>query len=76
MLATLGSTTLVLSIVNAADFGWTAALTLVPLVAGVVMLGLFVRVERRAAQPIVPLRLFTSRERSGAYVTRCSAWAR
>ncbi|MFJ5156800.1 MFS transporter [Streptomyces sp. NPDC088353] len=70
MLATLGSTALVLSIVNAADFGWTAVLTLVPLVAGVVMLGLFVRVERRAAQPIVPLRLFTSRERSGAYLTR------
>jgi predicted MFS family arabinose efflux permease len=34
------------------------------------MLALFVRVERRAAQPIVPLRLFASRERSGAYVTR------
>ncbi|MER8089418.1 hypothetical protein ACFVZR_34730 [Streptomyces sp. NPDC058316] len=26
---------------NAADFGWTAVLTLVALVAGVVMLGLF-----------------------------------
>ncbi|MFC9623784.1 MFS transporter [Streptomyces sp. NPDC056930] len=70
VLATLGSTALVLGIVNAADFGWTAVLTLVPLVAGMVMLGLFVRVERRAAQPIVPLRLFTSRERSGAYLTR------
>ncbi|MFB7553195.1 MFS transporter [Streptomyces sp. NPDC056154] len=70
VLATLGSTALVLGIVNAADFGWTAVLTLVPLVAGVVMLGLFVRVERRAAQPIVPLRLFTGRERSGAYLTR------
>ncbi|MFD0503920.1 MFS transporter [Streptomyces chiangmaiensis] len=41
-----------------------------PLAAGAVMLALFVRVERRAAQPIVPLRLFASRERSGAYVTR------
>ncbi|MGQ4420660.1 MFS transporter, partial [Streptomyces sp. SAS_269] len=70
VLATLGSTALVLGIVDAADFGWTAPLTLVPLVAGVVMLGLFVRVERRAAQPIVPPRLFASRERSGAYLTR------
>ncbi|MFE7245640.1 MFS transporter [Streptomyces sp. NPDC057580] len=70
LLATLGSTALVLGIVNAADFSWTAPLALVPLVAGAVMLGLFVRVERRAAQPIVPLRLFASRERSGAYVTR------
>ncbi|MFI1854398.1 MFS transporter [Streptomyces sp. NPDC020480] len=70
LLATLGSTALVLGIVDAADVGWTAPATLIPLVAGVVMLGLFVRVERRAAQPIVPLRLFASRERSGAYVTR------
>ncbi|MER8073040.1 MFS transporter [Streptomyces sp. NPDC094034] len=70
LLATLGSTALVLGIVDAADFGWTAPATLVPLVAGVVLLGLFVAVEQRAAQPIVPLRLFTSRERSGAYLTR------
>ncbi|MEU9211295.1 MFS transporter [Streptomyces sp. NPDC048415] len=70
VLATLGSTALVLGIVEAADFGWTAVLTLVPLVAGVVMLGLFVQVERRAAQPLVPLRLFASRERSGAYLAR------
>ncbi|RFC77516.1 MFS transporter [Streptomyces sp. AcE210] len=70
LLATLGSTALVLGIVNAADLGWSAPATLVPLAAGAVMLGLFIRVERRAAQPIVPLRLFTSLERSGAYVTR------
>lgn len=70
LLATLGSTALVFGIVDASDIGWTAPATLIPLVAGVVMLALFVRVERRAAQPIVPLRLFASRERSGAYVTR------
>ncbi|MEU6910713.1 MFS transporter [Streptomyces coeruleorubidus] len=70
LLATLGSTALVLGIVDAADLGWTASATLLPLGAGAVMLGLFVQVERRAAQPIVPLRLFASRERSGAYVTR------
>ncbi|UFQ99742.1 MFS transporter [Streptomyces sp. Go40/10] len=70
LLATLGSTALVLGIVEAADSGWTAPLTLIPLLAGAVMLGLFVAVERRAVQPIVPLRLFASRERSGAYLTR------
>ncbi|MEU3616467.1 MFS transporter [Streptomyces sp. NPDC006872] len=70
LLATGGSTALVFGIVDAADIGWTAPATLIPLVAGVVMLALFVLVERRAAQPIVPLRLFASRERSGAYVTR------
>ncbi|ADI04467.1 drug resistance efflux protein [Streptomyces bingchenggensis BCW-1] len=70
LLATAGSTALVFGIVDASDIGWTAPATLIPLVAGVVMLALFVLVERRAAQPIVPLRLFADRERSGAYVTR------
>lgn len=70
LLATAGSTALVFGIVDATDIGWTAPATLIPLVAGLVMLALFVLVERRAAQPIVPLRLFASRERSGAYVTR------
>ncbi|MEU9397609.1 MFS transporter [Streptomyces sp. NPDC048324] len=70
LLATVGSTALVLGIVDAADHGWTAPATLLPLAAGAVLLALFVGVERRAAQPIVPLRLFASRERSGAYVTR------
>ncbi|MFD4553926.1 MFS transporter [Streptomyces sp. NPDC058469] len=70
LLATAGSTAVVFGIVDASDIGWTAPATLIPLVAGLVMLALFVQVERRAAQPIVPLRLFESRERSGAYVTR------
>ncbi|MGW4685631.1 MFS transporter [Streptomyces sp. NPDC004244] len=70
LLATLGSTALVLGIVDAADHGWTAPATWLPLAAGAVLLVVFVGVERRAAQPIVPLRLFASRERSGAYVTR------
>ncbi|WOX15171.1 MFS transporter [Streptomyces sp. N50] len=70
LLATAGSTALVFGIVDATDVGWTARATVVPLLAGGVMLALFVLVERRAAQPIVPLRLFASRERSGAYITR------
>ncbi|MEU8974523.1 MFS transporter [Streptomyces monashensis] len=70
LLATAGSTALVFGIVDASDIGWAAPATLIPLVAGGVMLALFVAVERRAAQPIVPLRLFAGRERSGAYVTR------
>ncbi|MEV6617141.1 MFS transporter [Streptomyces sp. NPDC051051] len=70
LLATAGSTALVFGIVDATDIGWTVPATLIPLVAGLVMLALFVAVERRAAQPIVPLRLFAGRERSGAYLTR------
>jgi hypothetical protein len=66
LLATAGSTAVVFGIVNAADLGWAAPATLIPLMAGAGMLGVFVAVERRAVQPIVPLQLFASRERSGA----------
>ncbi|WP_234532058.1 hypothetical protein [Streptomyces shenzhenensis] len=45
--ATRGSTPLVLGVVDAAGFGWTAPRTSVPLVAGVVLVGLFVRVQPR-----------------------------
>jgi predicted MFS family arabinose efflux permease len=38
--------------------------------AGLLLLAAFVRTERRAEQPITPLRLFASRTRSGAYVAR------
>ena len=38
--------------------------------AGVVLLLVFVLIERKAAQPIMPLRLFASRRRTGAYVAR------
>jgi EmrB/QacA subfamily drug resistance transporter len=41
--------------------GWTSAETQVPLVLGVVFGILFVVVERRAAAPILPPRLFASR---------------
>jgi predicted MFS family arabinose efflux permease len=37
---------------------------------GAVLLAVFVLIERRAAQPIMPLRLFRSRRRTGAYVAR------
>jgi hypothetical protein len=41
-----------------------------PLAAAVVLIGAFVFIERRQAQPIVPLRLFANLERSGAYIGR------
>jgi predicted MFS family arabinose efflux permease len=40
------------------------------LAAGLVLLAVLVTAERRAAQPIMPLRLFGSRARVGAYLAR------
>jgi EmrB/QacA subfamily drug resistance transporter len=68
--STLGMTALVYGIVRSASSGWTYPLTVATLAAGVLLLALFVVSEQRAKHPIMPLRLFKSRERSGAYAAR------
>jgi len=68
--STLGMFAVVFGIVHAATAGWSDDVTLASLAAGLVLLALFVVNERRAEQPITPLRLFASRERSGAYLAR------
>ena len=67
---TVGMSALVYGLVEAAEIGWTSTRTVLPLAASVVLLVAFVLVELRASQPIVPLRLFNSVQRSGAYVGR------
>jgi EmrB/QacA subfamily drug resistance transporter len=68
--STLGMTALVYGFVRAAADGWGERGTLASFAAGVALLTAFVLAERRAEQPITPLRLFASRERSGAYLAR------
>lgn len=68
--ATAGVGALVFGIIHSAEAGWLSAMTLAPLTAAVVLLGLLVVNESRAEQPIMPLRLFTSSERVAAYVAR------
>lgn len=68
--ATLGVGAVVFGIIHAASAGWTDAITLMALLAGAVLLGVLVMAEQRAAQPIMPLRMFADRTRSGAYVAR------
>jgi EmrB/QacA subfamily drug resistance transporter len=68
--STLGMTALVYGFVRAAQDGWSDRGTLASFAAGMSLLTAFVLAERRAVQPITPLRLFASRERSGAYLAR------
>jgi len=68
--STLGMFAFVYGIVRAATAGWGDRITVASLTGGLLLLALFVANERRAAQPITPLHLFRSRERSGAYVAR------
>lgn len=69
-LSTLGVVAMVYGLVHAAEESWLHAGTATPLVAGLLLLSLFVWAERRAKQPILPLRLFASRQRSGANAAR------
>jgi EmrB/QacA subfamily drug resistance transporter len=68
--STLGMTSLVYGFVRAAEDGWGDRLTTASFVVGVGLIAAFVINEMRAEQPITPLRLFASRERSGAYAAR------
>ncbi|TXN28403.1 MFS transporter [Lacisediminihabitans profunda] len=70
ILSTLGVGGLVFATLNGSENGWTSVPTLIALGGAVVALVLLVIVESRAVQPIVPLRLFASRERTGAFLTR------
>ncbi|URN14069.1 MFS transporter [Streptomyces radiopugnans] len=47
--------------------GWTRPEVLVALGSAAVLLAVFVAVERRGAQPLVPLRLFADGRRAGVY---------
>jgi EmrB/QacA subfamily drug resistance transporter len=68
--STLGMGAVVYGFVRAASNGWSDATAMASFAAGGVLLAAFVLTELRAEQPITPLRLFASRERSGAYVAR------
>lgn len=61
---------LVYATIRSSTAGWSDVVTIAALIVGIILLLLFVEIERRAAQPIMPLRLFRSRERTGAYAAR------
>jgi EmrB/QacA subfamily drug resistance transporter len=68
--ATLGMTGLVFAVIESSVRGWTSPTTVAPLAVGVALLvGLGVN-EAHAEHPIMPLRLFASRIRVGAYLVR------
>ena len=68
--STAGMSALVYAFIRAAAAGWQDRLTLAALAAALVLLGLFLLNEARAAQPITPLRLFAAPGRAGSYLAR------
>jgi EmrB/QacA subfamily drug resistance transporter len=68
--STLGMTSIVYALIHAAEFGWTDIFSFPCLLAGMVCMVIFVLVEKRAAMPLIPLRLFKSAQRTGANLAR------
>ena len=66
--ATAGLFSLTYGFNEAATKGWSANSTVAFLVAAVVLLVLFVVVESKVANPMMPLRVVTERNRGGSYL--------
>lgn len=66
--ASAGLLTLVYGFSEAAIRGWGAPVTLGLVAGGVVLLTLFVGIESRVAEPMLPLRLITDRARGAAFL--------
>ncbi|MGW3564704.1 MFS transporter [Streptomyces sp. NPDC000941] len=61
VLVTAGVSSLAYGIVQTERHGWAAAASLVPLLGGLALLGVFVAVEARTRAPLMPLGLFRIR---------------
>lgn len=70
---TAGMTALVYGLSRAATHSWSDSVTVTALGAGAALLVLFLLIELRSAQPLMPLRLFADRNRAGAYALRMVA---
>jgi EmrB/QacA subfamily drug resistance transporter len=65
---TAGMGLLVYGLTNAATHSWGRTSTVLYLVSAAILLTVFVIVETRTAQPLMPLKIFKDRSRTGAYV--------
>ena len=65
---TAGLSLLVYALVDATDAGWGSAQTIGLLAAAAALIGAFVAIELRSAQPLVPFRIFRLRTLTGANV--------
>ena len=66
--ATAGLFSLTYGFHEAATKGWSSSLTIGFLVSAVFLLVIFVAIEKRVANPLMPLRVVTERNRGGSYL--------
>ncbi|WP_422755990.1 DHA2 family efflux MFS transporter permease subunit [Micromonospora sp. WMMD708] len=66
--ATAGLVAIVYGLLQAAERSWLSSQVLLPLLGGLVLIGLMLLIESRAAAPLIPLRFFTNRTRAVGYL--------
>jgi EmrB/QacA subfamily drug resistance transporter len=67
--STLGTITLVFTLIKADSWGWTSGRTLAGFAIAAVLIATFIRIERRHRDPLVPLRIFSNRSLAAADAT-------
>jgi EmrB/QacA subfamily drug resistance transporter len=65
--STVGVASMVYGATQAEGHGWTSVNALGPMIAGVLLIALFVLIEHRSAQPLLPLSVLTDRVRAGSF---------
>ncbi|HEY4278982.1 MAG TPA: MFS transporter, partial [Conexibacter sp.] len=63
---TLGTMALVFTLIKADSWGWTSGRTIAGFVVAAALIAVFVVIERRHKDPLVPLRIFSNRSLSAA----------
>jgi EmrB/QacA subfamily drug resistance transporter len=75
LLACAGLFALVYGFSNAETHSWTTPLTIIALCSSLILLVVFVAVERRKTNPLLPLHIVINRARGGAYLSIALAGA-
>ncbi|WP_436789486.1 MFS transporter [Yinghuangia sp. YIM S10712] len=73
--STVGVSALVYGFIRAAEESWSDSVTLVAFVLAAVFIALFIAIELRTRQPLLPLRLFLNKTRTGGYLVMMLAGA-
>ena len=68
VLASAGLFAIVFGFSRAQTDSWGSPITLISLAIGVVLLAVFIQVQRTVANPLLPLRVILDRDRAGAYL--------
>ncbi len=65
---TFGTVSLVYGFIRASGHGWSDSQAVIAFVAAILLLAVFLVIEARTDEPIMPLRLFADRNRASAYL--------